>query len=132
MGHTHGMRQLSVLFQWGRFESAAGLTLDWKIDCDELNSSDWYCIANVMAPRLRPFSRVIGVPRGGLEFAAALKPHCKPGRGVVLLADDVWTTGKSMTEFARALDGQEWIGVVAFARGDLPGHVLGFAEISRT
>ena len=119
----------ATLFQWGLFRSAAGLVLPWKIECDGLSGDDWACIANVVAPRLRPFGRVYGVPRGGVPFARALTPHCTPGVGMVLLADDVWTTGKSMREFARTLDGQNWIGVVAFARGALPGNVLAFCNV---
>ena len=129
MGYTHGKRQPAFIFQWGKFQSAAGRELDWKIDCDGLNSSDWHCIANIMARQLRPFGRVHGVPRGGVPFADALAPHCRPECGMVLIADDVWTTGKSMTAFADTLDGQTWIGVVAFARGELPGNVIAFAEI---
>lgn len=129
-GYRHGMRKLTkaTLFQWGEFTSAAGLDLMWKIQCDGLSANDWECIANVMARKMRPFETVHGVPRGGIPFAAALAPHCRPG-GMVLLADDVWTTGKSMTAFAHSLGEQDWIGVVAFARGDLPGNVIAFAEI---
>lgn len=124
-----GGRRLGTLFRWGAFMSASGRVLDWKIECDGLTDGDWECIANVMVRQLQPFERVHGIPRGGVPFAAALAPHCKSKCGVVLLADDVWTTGKSMMAFAETLDGQAWIGAVAFARGELPGNVVAFAEI---
>lgn len=116
-----------MLFQWGQFKSAAGLDLDWKIECDALDPDDWDCIANVAAPMLHPFSAVCGVPYGGLPLASALNRYITT-EGPLLIVDDVWTTGKSMTEFAG--DIPAWKGFVAFARGELPSHVMCFAKLS--
>ena len=124
-----------MLFQWGRFKSAAGLDLDWKIECDTLTKADWLCIAAVGARRLPPFGKVIGVPNGGLALADALEhfrspPYQKPLSKVLLVVDDVWTTGKSMREFVgKENPWEEWYGYVAFARGVTPHNVLSFARI---
>lgn len=119
-----------MLFKWGTFTSAAGLELDWKIECDALTKDDWACIAAVGARSLAPFSMVLGVPRGGLPLAKALEPYCsKSGR--ILIVDDVWTTGKSMQDFANNHDGVDdwWFGFVAFARAPLPLFVTCFARL---
>lgn len=123
-----------MLFRWGKFTSASGLDLDWKIECDALTDGDWVCIANACAPKIGAFGSVIGVPRGGIRFAAALAHHAQPNSQRLLVADDVWTTGKSMQDVVRREITErgvyDWRGVVAFARGKLPPHVLSFARIN--
>jgi hypothetical protein len=115
-----------TLFRRGEFTSAAGLALPFKIECDSLTDSDWECIAYVGSQMLRPFGRVVGVPRGGLALAAAMRPYVTPGSLVPLVVDDVWTTGKSM---CAAAPGCPWLGFVAFARGALAPNVKAFATI---
>jgi len=121
-----------ALFQWGRFKSASGATLDWKIECDALTDEDWKCIALASAPRLGHFNSVLGVPRGGERLANALRPHRVQNVNTCLIVDDVWTTGKSMLEFAARIEANPnlWRGFVAFARGGLPRNVMCFASIS--
>ena len=118
------------LFQWGRFKSAAGLDLNWKIECDALHSHDWACIAHASAKFIGPFGRAIGVPRGGLQLADAFGPLCDPASHRLLIVDDVWTTGASMNAFADSIGAEGWTGFVAFARGELPPHVACFANIN--
>ena len=75
---------------------------------------------------------MVGIPRGGLKFAAAMERHIDPKAGLVLFTDDVWTTGLSMMTAAleMGLKQHEWIGLVAFSRCvRLPPHVSCFAEI---
>jgi hypothetical protein len=104
-----------MLFYKHKFISHAGIPLDWKIECDDLTAESWAALA-LMASRILPsFGSVEGVPRGGLAFADALRPYATGG--LVLIADDVGTTGKSMEDM-RA--GRDAIGIVAFARGPLP------------
>lgn len=74
------------------FTSHAGLELSWKIDCDSLTDADWSCIAAQVAQRIR-FRDVIGVPSGGLRFAAALEQYADQASDVTLIVDDVLTTG---------------------------------------
>lgn len=121
-----------MLFQWGKFKSAAGLVLDWKIECDALTDSDWDCIARACLPLVLPFGDVVGIPRGGLKFAAAMEQHIDPQANTVLFVDDVWTTGLSMMSQAleMGLKQHEWQGLVAFSRSvRLPPFVNCFAEI---
>jgi hypothetical protein len=115
-----------TLFRMGEFTSAAGLPLAWKIECDALDAQDWECIANVGSRMLLPFGRVLGVPRGGLALAEAMRPYVTPGSLVPLVVDDVWTTGTSM---CAAAPGCPWLGFVAFARGALAPNVKAFATI---
>ena len=103
------------LFVSGDFKLHSGLRSTWKIDCDALTDADWATLAAMAAPLLQPFKEVEAIPRGGVRFAAALRPYAKPDASLLLLADDVLTTGESM-ERARA-GGGKVIGVVAFARG---------------
>jgi hypothetical protein len=115
-----------TLFRRGQFTGAAGLPLAWKIECDALSPADWECIAYVGSQMLRPFGRVVGVPRGGLALAAAMRAYVTPGFRTPLVVDDVWTTGKSM---CAAAPGCPWLGFVAFARGPLPKNVRAFAIV---
>ena len=101
-----------MLFQQGNFISAAGLSLDWKVECDALLPADWATLASIVHSQIR-FSEVLGVPTGGLLFANALKPYCSVGP--LLIVDDVLTTGKSMEALR---DGRDAIGVVVFCRGE--------------
>jgi hypothetical protein len=117
-----------TLFSRGEFRSAAGLPLAWKIECDSLTPADWECIAYVGSQMLRPFGRVIGVPRGGLALASAMRAYVTPGSLVPLVVDDVWTTGTSMCAAAPV---GPWLGFVAFARGPLGRNVTAFATIGK-
>lgn len=88
------------LFQKMNFISHAGLPLTWKVECDALTDADWAAIAYVVSRNIK-FTSVHGIPRGGLAFAKALNEY-KEDRGpddeLILIADDVLTTGKSMEE----------------------------------
>lgn len=109
-----------TLFKHGTFTSHSGLTLPDKIDCDALTEEDWDAVARWFAARLT-FSKVIGIPAGGLPLAKALEAY-KADSGPVLIVDDVLTTGRSMEEarrehpgaigavlFSRTMDVREWI-----------------------
>lgn len=119
----------TCLFQQGNFTSAAGLSLSWKIECEALTDGDWRTIAAVSVDRLPRFGKAIGIPRGGLKLAEAFNAFATPESTMVLVVDDVWTTGKSLTEFAEKHAGNMWFGFVAFARTKLPHRVDCFAAI---
>jgi len=109
------------LFVSGDFTLHSGLQSPWKIDCDALTNADWATLAAMAVPLLRPFKEVEGIPRGGIKFATALRPYAKPDASLLLLVDDVLTTGESMEQ--RRAGGDRVIGVVAFARGPWPSWV---------
>ena len=125
------------MFVLGNFTGASGKMLPWKIECDDLTSGDWECIASACVKHLPKFSDVWGVPRGGIIFADVLQKYRYKGPpnvvGLpVLIVDDVWTTGGSMTKFAEETIGLrpgQWIGLVAFARTHvLPENVKAFLK----
>jgi hypoxanthine phosphoribosyltransferase len=109
-----------MLFKSGQFTSHSGLTLPFKIDCNALEDEDLDCLAKVVAAKFE-FSKVVGVPRGGLRFAEFLDPHVRTN-GPILIVDDVLTTGRSMEEMWTkvAKDQYDTIGVVIVARGPHP------------
>ena len=122
---------MSGLFQWGEFALASGAHSPWKIDCDALSVGDLTALAALAATRLPyRFTRVEGVPRGGLAFAEALRRHTVASTApVVLLVNDVWTTGESMRRFQASLGlgkpplGVPVRGLVIFARAVPPPWV---------
>lgn len=101
------------LFRRGDFKLHSGDMSRFKIDCDALTDEDITCLAEMIGTGFS-FSRVIGIPRGGLRLAEALLPYCDDGDGFgTLIVDDVLTTGRSMRE--AYIPGA--FGVVIFARG---------------
>ena len=127
------------LFVKEDFISHAGNPLTWKIECDALSDDDWACIAHMIVEReIRPFSKVIGIPRGGKKLEKALQPYINEDKyrnnlGVwmshkILIVDDVWTTGTSFAEFTEIqlvkedIEFAGWFGWTAFARNFIPVH----------
>lgn len=114
------------LFQLGTFRLASGQETNWKIECDALTKADWEALAAIIGSRVE-FGDVRGVPRGGLKLERALRRFIRPGNPDRLIVDDVYTTGRSMTDFRDRLilDGNEpectgrHIGVVVFARAPI-------------
>jgi orotate phosphoribosyltransferase len=119
------------LFQTGNFTLASGARSTWKIECDALTTEDWDGLAAMLVQFLpKMFGEVIGVPRGGAPFAAALESYVNPDVQRVLIVDDVWTTGGSMTRFIEAheelrilRDGGRLDRAVVFARNPTPPDV---------
>lgn len=112
----------AFLFNHGPYQLASGRMSDFKIDCDALTRFDWYHLANLIAPKLPAFATVIGIPRGGRAWAEFFEPYSEPDKtDMVLLVDDVWTTGTSMSKYIPKH--VPYIGVVLFARGPVPAWV---------
>lgn len=118
------------MFKWGKFVGAGGQELDWKIECDDLATEDWACLANAAMTKLPPFSGVAYVPTGGLRFAKAFEPYRIAGQQRWLVVDDVWTTGASMMRHVEQMKIEDWIGCVAFARGPMPPNVVAVFRLS--
>ena len=104
------------LFANGYSLSSACLPLPWKIDSTALSPSDWECLAAIYADGAPPVGEVVGIPRGGLAFAKALQKHTTPWSHALLVADDVYTTGASMT---LALDALRSAGQACARRGGI-------------
>lgn len=119
-----------TLFQDGDFTLHSGDKSDWIIDCGALTDDDLRVLAKLIVKTLPPFERVIGIPRGGLRFAAQLERHTTIGGPAVLLVDDVYTTGASLREARQKLFDEDValgaaVGVVLFARtADVPWWVV--------
>jgi pyrimidine operon attenuation protein/uracil phosphoribosyltransferase len=71
---------------------------------------------------------VIGVPQGGLRLAKACRKYAIEHHAVVLIVDDVLTTGASMEDERKKHRDRPVIGVVLFARGPRPGWVNALFE----
>ena len=108
------------LFNEGVFALHSGELSSWKIDCDSLTDEDWSTLARMAINVLPDFGKVVGVPKGGLSFANALKKYTTEG-SPVLIADDVLTTGGSMEEIRKG--DKDVLGIVVFARKKPPDWV---------
>ena len=91
------------LFQRGDFTSHAGLPLKWKLECDAITDEEWRCLAKmIMDYQDRPFSKAVGIPRGGVKLAEALNEYASgDDTDFPLICDDVFTTGTSMVDFIK-------------------------------
>lgn len=106
------------LIKHGSFVSHSGLTLPFKIDADALDDESIDNIAQVLIARLPTFGPVLGIPRGGLRLAAAIR-RCRVGSwdDPVLIVDNVASTWASMEE-AR-LSHPDAVGAVIFDRSTI-------------
>lgn len=86
----------------------------WKINCEFLTDDDLRCVAAHIVYHCWPWSKVVGIPRGGLRLAELLKHHPALPGAPVLIVDDVYTTGRSMKKEATKHLGAK--GAVIFAR----------------
>lgn len=117
------------------FKLHSGKITTWKIECDALKKADWKTLAYMIASRTA-FSKVVGVPKGGIPLANALKEYRLETDSSVtkrpfptLIVDDVLTTGGSIEEakakiqqFEKISD-EDIIGYVVFARDTPPDWV---------
>ncbi len=95
-GTVHQRARPMNLFESGEFTLSSGAASAFRIECDALTQEDVETLALMISQMVGPFSDVIGVPRGGLRLAEALKPAAVLV-GPVLIVDDVLTTGASIT-----------------------------------
>lgn len=114
------------LLQLANITLNSGRSSFFKLECDALTDEDWNAAAGMLARIVPPFSRVSGVPRGGVPLARALDRYAHPLASGLLIVDDVWTTGGSMERFRQAE--QPWevsgiTGAVLFARGPVADWV---------
>ena len=106
------------LFQKQKFTSHAGIPMEWKIEMDAVSDKEWDCLASmIMDYQKEPFSKVVGIPRGGVKLQNALHKYssiapCNPW----LVVDDVYTTGTSFREFCTTRETMFAYKWVVFAR----------------
>lgn len=120
------------LFEHGSFLLHSGATSDWRINCDDLTDTDIGVLAKLAATTVGDFHYVV-CPESHTGSAApklrdALRKYANPrpdGQPVMLIVDDVCTTGNSMNEvlthhgrYYRATKG-----LVLFARGKCPDWI---------
>lgn len=109
------------LFQKVDFISHAGIPLKWKIECDAIKPKEWDCFATMILDyQTEPFSKVVGIPRGGLPLQFALEQYVTKGDYPWLVVDDVYTTGTSFREFCTTKDTMWAYKWVVFARKPIP------------
>lgn len=114
------------------FTSHSGLLLPFKIECDALTDRDLDTLARIYAEK-QQYGEVHGVPTGGYRFAEALRRYQHRTSSFILLADDVLTTGVSITKLRDEwFERYHWkiIGVVIFARGPCPDWVIPMFQLN--
>ena len=105
------------LFQKINFISHAGIPMSYKIECDGISKDEWSALAEmIMDFEKRPFSKVVGIPRGGLPLQWALEPYITEGNHPWMVVDDVYTTGTSFREFCTTKETMFAIKWAIFAR----------------
>jgi|TARA_R110000822_G_scaffold197597_7_gene335637 hypothetical protein len=106
------------LFQKQKFTSHAGIPMTWKIEMDAISDKEWDCLASmIMDHQKEPFSKVVGIPRGGVKLQNALKKYSEwEGKHPCLVVDDVYTTGTSFREFCTTKETMFAYKWVIFAR----------------
>ena len=121
------MNENIKLFQTTDFKSHSGLDLSWKIECDALQDGEWFTLSKMIMEISPPFSKAVGIPRGGVKLGDLLNVHGTGKRtDPICIVDDVITTGESMNDFRRTKhwrEPTEYIGWVVFARTTPPDWV---------
>lgn len=108
----------------GQYTLASGRKSGFKIDCDALSDSSIDACAYLLTRIIYPYRDVIGVPRGGLRLAKAMKRYASPTWSRTMVVDDVWTTGGSVKKLIaeKGLPENTPVAVI-FARGPTPKNV---------
>ena len=121
------MNENIKLFQTTDFKSHSGLDLSWKIECDALQDGEWFTLSKMIMEISPPFSKAVGIPRGGVKLGKLLNLHGTGKReDPICIVDDVLTTGGSMEEFKRTRQWRnpsKYIGWVVFARTPPPDWI---------
>jgi orotate phosphoribosyltransferase len=71
---------------------------DFKIECDALTDEELETAALLLSRKVGQFSHVVGIPHGGIKLAFFMKKYRNFSKERLLIVDDVYTTGRSMSE----------------------------------
>ena len=107
------------LFREYNYTSHAGLPLTWKLEMEALSTREWSnCARMIMDDQTAPFSKVVGIPRGGVPLSDALQKYVSGNpEDPIMVVDDVYTTGTSFKEYCKEnYPGVEVIKWCVFAR----------------
>lgn len=104
------------------FISHSGKKLDFKIECDFLTDDDLKVFVYIILKKYN-FSKVVGIPRGGIRLSNMLKQHQNSESKNILIVDDVLTTGGSMEKMKSKFVNKNIKGVVIFSRGETPDWI---------
>lgn len=111
------------LFQKGTFKLHSGEISDFKIEADDLTYADVETLAYLISKKYT-FSKVFGVPRGGLKLEQALTQYCSDNpNDITLVVDDVCTTGNSISTFIKENNIKNSQAVVIFTRNEHPSWI---------
>jgi hypothetical protein len=116
-----------TLFQSGDFELHSKGRSNFKIDCDSFSWGDIVALADQLNQFLPRYGAVYPIPKGGCRLAAALKKYTtEEHKNVLLIVDDVLTTGNSMREALHRVsdDWEQVYGTVIFSRGKCPKWIF--------
>ncbi len=114
------------LIQLANFTLSSGSKSSFKLVADQFIEENLEGLVHLIKHLVGPFSSVFGVPRGGLRLAEALKSFAGQD-GLMLLVDDVLTSGRSMERLKQQVFGERvappCVGAVIFARGAVPSWI---------
>ena len=74
----------------------------------------------IMMYQHEPFSKVLGIPRGGLPLQKAMEKYVTKGDYPWMVVDDVYTTGTSFKKFCTTKDTMWAFKWCIFARKPIP------------
>ena len=107
------------LFETKDFVMHSGARGYFKIECDNLTDDDLDTLALITSKKY-DFNIVKGVPTGGWRIEEAFKKYGNRNSNMLLIVDDVLTTGGSMEEYKAELVktyiNMDVQGIVLFAR----------------
>ena len=132
---SRGITKSNDLFSLTNFKSHSGLNLNWRIECDALSDDEWFTISKMIMELTPPFSKALGIPRGGVKLAKLLNEAATGNeKDPICIVDDVLTTGKSMEEFLSSYSRNRdipfmAIGWVVFARVRTPEWVTALFQM---
>ena len=101
---------------------------------DALDDPDWFTITKMIMEITPPFSKAVGIPRGGVKLGDLLNQHATGNKSdPICIVDDVLTTGGSMeyflSQYQRNRRPFTAIGWVVFARKQCPSWITALFQM---